>query len=184
MSSTLSALARKAAREKKHRFRSLYRLIDLQMLYESFRGLKRKAAPGVDGISVADYEKNLDENLRSLHRRLIEKRYRAQKVKRRYIPKAGSKKLRPLGIPSLEDKIVQHAASRILESIYEEDFSDRSIGYRKGKPGVREARMIRCSRTQELHKVESSRPYWQIFICTSCSISGLSAWSVKIVEAR
>ncbi len=53
VSSTLSALARKAAREKKHRFRSLYRLIDLQMLYESFRGLKRKAAPGVDGISVA-----------------------------------------------------------------------------------------------------------------------------------
>jgi group II intron reverse transcriptase/maturase len=139
VSSTLSALARKAAREKKHRFGSLYRLIDLQMLYESFRGLKRKAAPGVDGMSVADYEKNLEENLRSLHRRLIEKRYRAQNVKRRYIPKAGSKKLRPLGIPSLEDKIVQHAASRILESIYEEDFSDRSIGYRKGKPGARES---------------------------------------------
>jgi RNA-directed DNA polymerase len=139
VSSTLSALTRKAGGDKKHRFKSLYRLIDLQMLYESFRGLKRSAAPGVDGVTVTDYEENLDENLRSLHRRLIEKRYRAQNVKRRYIPKPGSKKLRPLGIPTLEDKIVQHAASRILESIYEQDFSDRSIGYRKGKPGAREA---------------------------------------------
>ncbi|MFT5408711.1 MAG: RNA-directed DNA polymerase [Verrucomicrobiales bacterium] len=139
VSSTLSALTRKAGGDKKHRFKSLYRLIDLQMLYESFRGLKRSAAPGVDGVTVTDYEENLDENLRSLHRRLIEKRYRAQNVKRRYIPKPGSKKLRPLGIPTLEDKIVQRAASQILESIYEPDFSDRSIGYRKGKPGAREA---------------------------------------------
>ena len=139
VSSTLSALARKAEGDEKHRFRSLYRLIDLQMLYESFRGLKRSAAPGLDGVTVADYEKDLDENLRSLHRRLIEKRYRAQNVRRRYIPKPGSKKLRPLGIPSLEDKIVQRAASQILESIFEADFSDRSIGYRKGKPGARDA---------------------------------------------
>ena len=139
VSSTLSALARKATCDKKHRFKSLYRLIDLQMLYESFGSLKRKAAPGVDGVTVDDYVKQLDENLRSLHRRLIVKRYRAQNVKRRYIPKPGSKKLRPLGIPSLEDKIVQHAASQILESIFEQDFSDRSIGYRKGAPGARES---------------------------------------------
>ena len=139
VSRTLAALARKAKSEKKHRFRSLYRLIDLQMLYESFSSLKKKASPGVDGVTYEDYQKNLDENLRSLHRRLIAKRYRAQSVKRRYIPKVGSSKLRPLGIPSLEDKIVQHAASQILESIFEQDFSDRSIGYRKGKPGAREA---------------------------------------------
>ena len=99
MSSTLSVLARKATREKKHRFGLLYRLIDLQMLYESFRGLKRKAAPGVDGITVTDYEKNLDENLRSLHRCLIAKRYRAQNVKHRYIPKAGSKELAAMHDP-------------------------------------------------------------------------------------
>ena len=71
VSSALSALTRKAAREPKHRFRSLYRLIDLQMLYESFRGLKRSAAPGVDDVTVTDYEENLDKNLRSLQRRLI-----------------------------------------------------------------------------------------------------------------
>jgi RNA-directed DNA polymerase len=138
VSSTLSALSRKAASAPKHRFRALYRLIDLQMLYESFRALKRRAAPGVDGVTVRAYEKNLDENLRSLLKRLIGKRYRALPVRRRYIEKPGSSKLRPLGIPALEDKIVQHAASRILESVYEEDFSERSVGYRRGKPGARQ----------------------------------------------
>ena len=96
VSRTLAALARKAKSDKKHRFQSLYRLIDLQMLYESFYSLRKNAAPGVDGITCIDYQKNLDENLRSLHRRLIAKRYRAQSVKRRYIPKVGSSKLRPL----------------------------------------------------------------------------------------
>ena len=62
VSSTLSALARKAESDKGHRFESLYCLIDLQMLYESFRGLKRSAAPGVDGVTAADYEEDLDEN--------------------------------------------------------------------------------------------------------------------------
>lgn len=145
VSRTLEALTRKAERDRKHRFQSLYRIIDLQMLHESFASLKRGASPGVDGVTYIDYAKNLDENLRSLHQRLKTKRYRAQNVKRRYIPKAGSKKMRPLGIPSLEDKIVQQAASRLLESIFEADFSDRSIGYRKGQPGAREAgRQLTC----------------------------------------
>lgn len=138
ISSTLTALNRKAAGEKKHRFRSLYRLIDRQMLYDSFYQLKRGAAPGVDGITMDEYEKQLHENLASLLSRLIGKRYRAQAVKRRYIPKANGK-MRPLGIPALEDKIVQLAAARILESIYEADFSERSVGYRKGKPGARQS---------------------------------------------
>ena len=107
------------------------------MLYASFRSLKRKAAPGVDGVVVADYERNLDGNLRDLERRLRDKRYRAQPVSRRYIQKAGSRKRRPLGIPTLEDKIVQQAASWILQSIYEADFSERSVGYRRNVPGPR-----------------------------------------------
>ena len=136
VSSALTALNRKAEQEPEYRFRSLYQLINLQALYESFGSLKKSAAPGVDGITYEDYEKNLDENLRVLLDRLIGKRYRAPHVKRCYIPK-GSGKLRPLGLPTLEDKIVQHAASRILESIYEADFSDRSFGYRRGQPGAR-----------------------------------------------
>lgn len=108
------------------------------MLYDYFYSLKRGAAPGVDGITVSEYEERLAENLESLLSRLIGKRYRAQAVKRHYIPKANGK-LRPLGIPALEDKIVQLAATRILESIYEADFSERSVGYRKGKPGARQS---------------------------------------------
>lgn len=137
VSRTLTALSHKAAKEPKHRFRSLERLIDLQMLYASFRRLKRKAAPGVDGVTVNEYEENLDANLRDLEIRLKEKRYRALPVRRRYIEKAGSRKRRPLGIPSLEDKIVQQAASWILQSIFEEDFSERSVGYRPNVPGPR-----------------------------------------------
>jgi group II intron reverse transcriptase/maturase len=146
VSSALTALNRKAEKEPKYRFRDLYRLLDLQALYESFGSLKRSAAPGVDGVTWNDYEANLDENLHRLLDRLKAKRYRAPHVKRSYIPK-GDGKMRPLGLPTLEDKIVQHAASRILEHIYEADFSDRSLGYRRGKPGARE---ISQQLTQEL----------------------------------
>jgi len=138
VSRTLTALNQKAERVPKYRFRDLYRLIDLQALYESFRSLRKDAAPGVDGATYADYEKNLHENLQDLLDRLIGKRYRAPHVKRCFIPKGGGK-LRPLGLPTLEDKIVQHAASRILESIYEADFSDRSLGYRRGQLGAQKA---------------------------------------------
>ena len=138
VSSTLAALNQKAARNSEHRFRDLYRLIDLQAIYESFRSLKKSAAPGVDGVTYQDYESNLDDNLRDLLARLIGKRYRAPHVKRCFIAK-GNGKLRPLGLPTLEDKIVQHAVSRILESIYEADFSDRSLGYRRKQPGAQKA---------------------------------------------
>lgn len=141
ISSTLTALNRKAVAEPEHRFRSVYRLIDKQMLYDSYYRLKKGASPGVDGVTFAQYGSKLDENLESLLSRLKEKRYRAQSVKRRYIEKGGGK-LRPLGLPSLEDKIVQMCAARILESIYEADFSDRSVAYRRNQPGAREVSQI------------------------------------------
>jgi len=137
-SSTLIALNRKAMEAPKHRFRNLYGLLDLQALYGAFAELNKNAAPGVDGVTYEQYAENLDDNLRRLLDRLKGKRYRAPHVKRCYIDK-GKGKLRPLGLPTLEDKIVQHAASRILESIFEADFSDRSLGYRRGKPGARDA---------------------------------------------
>jgi len=146
MSSALAALNRKAGKDRKHRFRDLYRLLDLQALYESYHSLKKHAAPGLDGVSWEDYGTHLDENLRDLLKRLKCKCYRAPHLKRQYIPK-GNGKRRKLGMPTLEDKIVQHAASRILESIWEADFSDRSLGYRRGKPGARE---VSQQLTQEL----------------------------------
>ena len=115
VSSTLLELTAKAKRDRKYRFRSLYREIDLRMLYDSFWLLKRKAAVGVDGVSWQEYEKDLDANLRDLLDRLVTQRYRAKLIRRKSIPK-GNGKLRPLGIPSLEDKIVQMSARRLLEA--------------------------------------------------------------------
>jgi RNA-directed DNA polymerase len=133
VSRTLSALGTKAGNEPRHRFRGLARLLDRQLLGEAFRRLKRKAAPGIDGVVHAEYAKNLEENLLALESRLKEGIYRARPVKRRWIAKAGSSKMRPLGIPVLEDKIVQQAVKMVLEPIWENDFVDESIGYRPGR---------------------------------------------------
>lgn len=133
VSRTLSALGTKAGKEPKHRFRGLARLLDRQMLGEAFRRLKRKAAPGIDGVTHSEYAENLDENLLALESRLKQGNYRAQAVKRRWIAKTGSSKMRPLGIPVLEDKIVQQAVRMVLEPIWENDFADESIGYRPGR---------------------------------------------------
>jgi RNA-directed DNA polymerase len=133
VSRTLSALGTKAQKAPKHRFRSLARLLDRQMLGEAFRKLKSRAAPGIDGVTHGEYAQNLDENLHALELRLKEGRYRATPVKRRWIAKPGSDKMRPLGIPVLEDKIVQQAVRMILEPIWENDFVEESIGYRPGR---------------------------------------------------
>ena len=133
VSSTLSALRTKAEAAPKHRFRDLFGLIDQQRLCEAYHHLKKRAAPGIDGVTHAEYGENLAENLRDLETRLREGRYRAQHVKRQWIAKAGSTKMRPLGIPVLEDKIVQQAVRMILEPIWEADFCDESIGYRPGR---------------------------------------------------
>ena len=124
VSSSLIALREKASREPDYRLRGLYTMINLSMLRESFHLLlRRDAACGVDKVSVADFEKDLEANLADLLDRLKAKCYRAKLVRRKYIPKSGGK-LRPLGIPAVEDKIVQMAARRILESIYEADQLD------------------------------------------------------------
>jgi group II intron reverse transcriptase/maturase len=133
VSRTLSALGTKAGKDPGHRFRGLARLLDRRMLGEAFRKLKRRASPGIDGVTHDEYAANLDENLLALETRLKEGKYRALPVKRRWIAKSGSKKLRPLGIPVLEDKIVQQAVRMILEPIWENDFVDESIGYRPGR---------------------------------------------------
>jgi len=138
VSRTLSALRAKAEEDPKHRFRALARLLDHELLTEAFHHLKRKASPGIDGVTHALYAEDLVENLVDLEERLKQGRYRARSVKRQWIPKAGGRKLRPLGIPVLEDKIVQQAVKMILESIWEADFHEESVGYRPGK-GARQS---------------------------------------------
>jgi RNA-directed DNA polymerase len=132
VSSSLLALGQKAEEDPAYRFFDLYGMINEPMLIDCFYDLRRPAAPGVDGMTVSEYEKELGPRVAGLVERLKEKRYRAQLVKRQYIDKGGGK-LRPLGLPTLEDKLVQMAARRVLEAIYEKDFLDCNNGYRPGR---------------------------------------------------
>jgi len=118
---SLRAIATKAAQEPHHRFGGLYRLLTVNSLRDCFYQLRKDAAPGIDGVTFEEYEKNLEANLRELERRLKQKSYHARLVRRKYIPKSPGK-LRPLGIPVLEDKLVQEAVAQILSAIYEADF--------------------------------------------------------------
>jgi retron-type reverse transcriptase len=102
-------------------------MLNEELLRESWRAIKRHAAYGVDQISAQAYEEHLEENIRDLVERLKQKRYRAKLVKRPSIPK-GNGQLRPLGMPAGEDKLLQEAATRLLEAIYEQEFRRGSYG--------------------------------------------------------
>jgi len=132
MPTSLQAIAIKAKREPKHRFQNLYGLVDTGLLAQSYYQLNRKASKGVDGRTWISYQDNLATNLSDLTDRLKRQTYKTKLIKRVFIPK-GKDKVRPLGIPSLEDKIVQSATTQVLQSIYEQDFLDTSFGYRPGK---------------------------------------------------
>jgi group II intron reverse transcriptase/maturase len=127
----LRAIAEKAHTNKQHRFGDLYRRLNRDVLRLSFFRLRKDAASGVDGVTFQEYERNLENNLADLAGRLKRKAYRARLVRRKYIPK-GNGKLRPLGIPVLEDKLLQMAVTQILLAIYEVDFLPCSYGYRPG----------------------------------------------------
>ena len=125
----LRGIAEKAKSQPKYRFRNLYGMIDEELLRDSWRDIRKDAAYGVDEVSAQEYEQNLEENIRRLVDRLKRKGYRAKLVRRHYIPKENGK-LRPLGIPAVEDKLLQLAVTRILTAIYEQDFLRCSYGYR------------------------------------------------------
>jgi len=132
MANELEQIKRKAISEPKLRFTSLYHHVtNPGMLYLCFDYLiKPGASPGIDGVTKKEYEENLDGNIQDLAERLNRMAYRPQPVRRVYIPKAGTTKKRPLGMPTVEDKIVQAALTLVLRQIYEADFLDCSYGYR------------------------------------------------------
>jgi hypothetical protein len=124
---------RKAARERKEmKFTALLHHLTVALLQESFYALKRKAAPGVDGVTWEEYETGLEGRLADLYSRVHRGAYRAQPSRRVYIPKPDGRQ-RPLGVAALEDKIVQQAVATILNKIYEEDFRGFSYGFRPGR---------------------------------------------------
>ena len=132
MQTSLQGIANRAAKESKYRFVNLYGLLNEENLKWCFYRLKRGAAPGVDDVNWYEYEKNLDANIHDLVNRLKRKRYRARLIRRHYIPKSEPGKVRPLGIPVIEDKLLQMGVARILSAIYEQDFLECSYGFREG----------------------------------------------------
>jgi RNA-directed DNA polymerase len=129
MPTSLQGIAKRAQSQEKHRFQDLYGILNEEFLLDCWRFIRKDAAYGVDRVSAQEYEQDLEENVRDLVDRLKRKSYRAKLVWRRYIPK-GDGRMRPLGIPVVEDKLLQVAVKRILEAIYEQDFLRCSYGYR------------------------------------------------------
>ena len=130
--SELGRVRRVAATDKEARFTALLHHVDVDRLRAAYFALRPKAAPGVDGVTWQDYGVDLEENLRDLHARVHQGGYRAKPSRRVYIPKPDGRQ-RPLGVASLEDKILQRAVVEVLNAIYEPDFLGFSYGFRPGR---------------------------------------------------
>jgi hypothetical protein len=119
-----------AKKDKEVRFTALLHHVTVDLLRDSYSGLKKKAAPGVDGVTWRKYGEGMEARLSDLHGRIHRGAYRAPPSRRVWIPKTDGRQ-RPLGIAALEDKIVQHAVGRVLNQIWEEDFLGFSYGFRR-----------------------------------------------------
>jgi group II intron reverse transcriptase/maturase len=133
MPSALERVREAARRDRKQRFTALlHHVYDIERLRSAYFALKRDAAAGVDGETWGHYGEQLEANLEDLSARLKRGAYRARPVRRAYIPKADGRQ-RPLGVPTLEDKLVQRAVVEVLNAVYEQDFLGFSYGFRPGR---------------------------------------------------
>ena len=151
MSTELDRITELAKEDPKRQFYSIAHMITFGALYAAFRGLRKKASAGVDGVTYEEYERDVAGNLQTLHERLKNGKYQAQPLRRVYIPKENGKQ-RPISIPALEDKIVQKATVEILNAIYEQDFLNCSYGFRPGRgqhQALDEVKRIICTRPTE-----------------------------------
>ena len=128
----LSRLTELAKEDPARRFYSIAHFLTPWALYEAFKGLRKDASAGVDGVTFQDYQKELGRNLQNLHERVKSGQYRAQPLRRVYIPKEDGSQ-RGISIPALEDKILQAATARLLNAIYEVGFLNCSYGSRPGR---------------------------------------------------
>ena len=126
-------IAELAQREPKLTLTTLAHHIDEVWMREAYRRTRKDAAAGVDGVTAAQYEADLEANLSGLLERFKSGRYRAPAVRRVHLEKPGTSKTRPIGIPTLEDKVLQRAVLMVLEAVYEQDFLDCSYGFRPGR---------------------------------------------------
>ena len=130
--SGLERVREAARKDKKQRFTALLHHVSIDRLRDSYHSLKKKAAPGVDGMTWQEYGEILGVRLSDLYGRIHRGAYRAQPSRRTWIAKSDGRQ-RPLGIAALEDKIVQHAVGEVLSQIWEEDFQGFSYGFRPGR---------------------------------------------------
>src|SRR5579859_5186821 len=176
--SALERVRQAAGKDKKLRFTALlhhiYNLDTLRMAY--FR-LKKEAAPGVDGETWRHYGEDLEANLQDLAHRLKRGAYRAKPVRRVYIPKADGRQ-RPLGVPALEDKLVQRAAVEVLNNIYETDFLGFSYGFRPKRSQHKALDALWCG----LHE---RRVNWVLDLDVRSFFDRLShEWLVRFLQHR
>jgi group II intron reverse transcriptase/maturase len=133
MQAALARIREAVKRDKQVKLTSLYHHVyKVEHLKAAYQGLKKAAATGIDGETWQHYGEHLEENLQDLSNRLARGAYRAKAVRRAYVPK-GDGRQRPLGIPALEDKIVQSVTAQILSVIWEEEFLGFSYGFRSGR---------------------------------------------------
>ena len=176
-SNKLALVSQRARQDKTFQFTSLAHLLNVEFLRGCYRSLGKEKAPGIDGRSWYDYGKDLDANLIDLVERLKAKRYYPLPAKRVYIPK-GDNGTRPLGLPAIEDKIVQKGIARILEAIYETDFYDGSYGFRPKR-----------SCHQALKAVNDTIQYKPVSYVIEADIQGFfdhvsHDWMLKCLEVR
>jgi len=133
VSTKLQGIAELARKAPDLAFTTLAHHIDLELLHEAYGRTRKDGATGIDGQTATDYAVNLQENLQSLLNRFKSGTYRAPPVRRVHIPKADGKTLRPIGIPTFEDKVLQRAVTMVLEAVYEQDFLDCSYGFRPNR---------------------------------------------------
>jgi RNA-directed DNA polymerase len=176
--SALERIRQAAKEDKEMRFTALlHHIYNPEMLRAAYLGLKKEAAPGVDGETWRHYGEALEDNLQDLSHRLKRGAYRAKPVRRVYIPKADGRQ-RPLGVPALEDKIVQGAAVEVLNAIYETDFLGFSYGFR---PGRSQHRALDALYTGLLTK----KVNWVLDLDIRGFFDAIShTWMVKFIEHR
>jgi RNA-directed DNA polymerase len=177
MQTELDHISDKAKRDGSCRITNVAYLLNEENLKECFGQLKKGKAAGTDGVTLEEYGQSLGENLRGLVERMKRQAYKPQPVRRSYIPKANGK-MRPLGIPAIEDKIVQKGMTRILEAVYEADFQDCSYGFRPNR-GCHQA-------LNRLDKIIMTQPINHII---DADIKGFfdhvdHGWLVKFLEHR
>lgn len=175
--SALERVRQAARKDKTIRFTALFHYVyDRELLEWAFFQLKKDAAPGVDGETWQHYAESLDERLHDLSHRLQRGAYRAQPVRRTYIPKADGRQ-RPLGVTTLEDKLVQRVLVEVLNAIYETDFADFSMGYRPGR-NQHEA-------LDRLYLGLKGKVNWVLDLDIRAFFDSLShSWLVKFLEHR